>query len=302
MTLETGQQLPVVAGIDGSSSSYAAADYAAWLAESKGVPLRLLHGYQRPSYSYDIIGLPHPEEVTGEQALAEVGEVLTQLAGQLKSAYPAIPGIEVAQENHSPAALLIEASKEASVTVVGCRGLGGFAELLLGSVSAQVAAHARGPVIVVRPPVVDVVIMRDAARVLPPRPRTGPVVAGYDGSPQADAAVGFAVAEALRRRVPLIVVNVFADATAAAEDLLIDAVRPWTARYPELDVELRTVHGLQPDQRLVEQSRESGLVVVGCRGRGGFAGVLLGSVSRTLVHHGMCPVAVIHTDGQEHHQ
>ncbi len=287
MTSPTAEPRPVVVGVDGSPSSYAAAGYAAWLAETRDAPLHLLHGYFTPSYGYAIMGIADPYELTSEQAIAEGDQLLAELAQKLKLAHPGLRSIRATQVGSSPAPLLIEQSKTAQLTGVGCRGLGGFSELLLGSVSAQVAAHAHGPVIVVRPP----------GNLTAP---TTPVLAGYDGSPSSQLALEFAASEALRRKAKLVVVHVFADDPAAAEDLLVDAVRPLSAAHPDLDVELRTVFGLQPDQVLASESRDAGLLVLGCRGRGGFAGVLLGSVSRTLVHHASCPVAVVHRDGSEH--
>jgi nucleotide-binding universal stress UspA family protein len=122
----------------------------------------------------------------------------------------------------------------------------------------------------------------------------GPVVAGFDGSPQSVAALDFAVTEAVLRDVRLIVTYVYPRDLKHAEDLLADAVSPWAAKHPQLSIEMRAAQGEHPAHTLVQMSREAALTVVGCRGRGGFAGLMLGSVSRTLVHHAHGPVAVIH--------
>jgi nucleotide-binding universal stress UspA family protein len=192
-----------------------------------------------------------------------------------------------------PATVLIEQSRAAQVVVVGSRGIGGFSELLIGSVSAQVAAHAHGPVIVVRPPVPD-----ETNAPGPEQPRhdlpLGPVLVGFDGSVASLAALDFAVEEAVLREVPLIMANVDSHKPKDAEDLIADAARVWEAKYPELSIELRAVRGEHPGYTLTQMSRDAALTVVGCRGLGGFTGLLLGSVSGALVHHANGPVAVIH--------
>ncbi len=284
---------PIVVGIDGSPSSLAALDYAAALAERRGAPLHLVHGYQLPSYSYDIIGLPLPSEPTEDGIREQVQNLLRDLVWRLRHEHPHLVDAQAKQIDASPASVLIEQSRTAQVVVVGSRGIGGFSELLLGSVSAQVAAHAHGPVIVVRPPVPDETIAPG-----PEQPRhelpLGPVLVGFDGSAASLAALEFAVEEAVQREAPLIMVNVDYRKSRDAENLLTDAAEPWAAKHPELSIELRTERGEHPAHTLLQMSRNAALTVVGCRGLGGFAGLLLGSVSRTLVHHADGPVAVIH--------
>ncbi len=288
---------PVVVGVDGSPSSLAAAEYAAALAERRQVPLHLVHGYQQVLYSYAIAGTPYPEEQTDEDVRAQVEAELRVLAEDLRARHPRLVALQARQIHATPASVLIGQSETAQATVVGCRGIGGFSELLLGSVSWQVASHGYGAVIVVRPPIHDHVVQPGPDQpTAKPRP-LGPVLAAYDGSPAAEAALEFAATEALQRKVKLILANVYTRASDEAAQLLTDAVKPYTAAHPDLEVEVLTIESEHVDYALVEASRTAALTVVGSRGRGGFAGVLLGSTGRTLVHHAYGPVAVVHPQG-----
>jgi nucleotide-binding universal stress UspA family protein len=188
----------------------------------------------------------------------------------------------------SPADVLCDMSASADMVVLGYRGRGGLAGLLLGSVSAQVAAHARGPVIVVRGhwrPVPGYV----------PRP----VVVGADGSRASQPAVAFAFAEAALRDVPLLAVCALADTPAilgGARLLEADfeqALAKCEADHPTVVVRRQVVHGA-PRGALLDAAAGAQLLVVGARGRCGLRGMMLGSVSTAALHHSPCPVAVVH--------
>ncbi|MFG1660152.1 universal stress protein [Micromonospora chersina] len=284
---------PVVVGVDGSSTSLTAAEHAARAAVARSRPLHLVHGYLHPlGYGvplnpYDL-GVPAPTE--------ESRKMLEQVAAELVGRHPTLR-VEVRQVAGGPGATLVEESRRAELVVVGSRGVGGFAGLLLGSVSNQVAQHAHSPVLVVRP----------AEQPIPVR---GPVLVGVDGSESAGHAVRLAADEAVRRDADLVLVHVrtpergavapdaAAEATAAGQaesaELLAGAAARIRADHPVLSVVERPVVGASPEQALIEASGEAALVVVGSRGRGGFAGLLLGSVSQALVQHAHCPVLVAH--------
>lgn len=132
---------------------------------------------------------------------------------------------------------------------------------------------------------------------------TRTIVVGIDGSPESKAALRWAIDEARLRRARLVAVfawhyGVFLDGPQvvvpdlerSAEEVLDAAVDE--AGVDGVEVERRTVQGT-PAQALVEAAKEAELLVVGSRGRGGFSGLLLGSVSQQCVHHATCPVVVV---------
>jgi nucleotide-binding universal stress UspA family protein len=131
-----------------------------------------------------------------------------------------------------------------------------------------------------------------------------------DQTPASESALGFAFAEASLQHAPLVVAHlvrfeigllpvsdpVLDTALDAARDTVGDRIARWTEKYP--DVETRVVATrAHAAAGLVELSRTARLVVVGSRGRGGFAGHLLGSVSQAVLHHADSPVAVVRADG-----
>ncbi|MFI6825135.1 universal stress protein [Micromonospora sp. NPDC050187] len=277
---------PVVVGVDGSPASLVAAEHGARAAALRSRPLHLVHGYLHPlGYGVPVnpydLGLPEPSD--------EARTMLEKTAADLRGRWPEL-AVEARQVAGGPGATLVEESRRAELVVVGSRGLGGFAGLLLGSVSAQVAGHAHCPVLVVRP------ADRQVAAV-------GPVLVGVDGSELAELAVGHAAEEAARQGVPLVLAHVVApDAHPVTEDaagndqvadrLLAETAATVRQRHPELAVTERVLRAAETASALVEASADAALVVVGSRGRGGFAGLLLGSVSQALVQHARCPVLV----------
>ncbi|WP_018587784.1 universal stress protein [Salinispora arenicola] len=274
---------PVVVGVDGSPSSLVAAEYAARTAVQRSRPLHLVHGYLHPSgYGVPLnpyeLGIPAPND--------EAQSMLDRTAAELTERWPGLT-IEVRQVAGGPGATLVEESRRAELVVVGSRGYGGFAGLLLGSVGTQVTAHAHGPVLVVRP-------------TGEPIPQEGPVLVGVDGSESAEVAVGQAADEAARQRTDLVLVHVRTPGATDAAELLDTAVAAARGSHPGLTVTPRQLRADKPDQAFIEASRDAVLVVVGTRGRGGFAGMLLGSVSQSLVQHAHCPVLVAHPYGRAH--
>lgn len=275
----TGAARGIVVGYDGSTGSQQALDWAAAEADRCGMDLIVCHacapGFPWPGEGADA----DPGRRYGEQVLAEG---LARAQATIGSGH--VRGLLAPDQ---PARALCEQSGTAAMIVVGCRGRGGLAGLLLGSVSLQVAAHAAGPVTVVRGN------WQPVPGHLPP-----PVVVGNDGSPLSDAAVAFAFEQAARRDVPLLAVCALADAAGVlgiAHHLESEAdavIKRCQQAYPEVTVRQRVEQG-SPRDALLQAAADAQLLVVGARGRGGIRGMTLGSVTLALLHHAGCPVTVI---------
>ena len=286
----------VVVGIDGSASAVRAAVWAGAEARRRERPLRLVQVYTLPQVRAPIaVG-------TCEQVRAGLAE---RAEGWLAEARTAVlaesPGLTITTgaREWSPVAALIQESQHADLVVLGSRGLGGFTGLLVGSTAVSVVAHAHCPIVVVR-----------GRMPQDPPPAAGPVVVGADGSSDSDGALAFACEEARLRSAGLTVVHTWSDVVAdgvlrphpvqddAAEidrvehARLADQVRPWREKFPDLSIDLDVTRG-RPVRALLERAEHAQLIVVGCRGRGGFTGMLLGSTSQALIVHSPCPVAVV---------
>jgi nucleotide-binding universal stress UspA family protein len=277
----------LVVGVDGSAASMAAVAWAAAEAADRRRPLSLCHVIdQRWLADVSISG------AVGENVQANARALLDRAAAVAGSVDAAAHVEGRLLEGH-PAAELIRFSIHADEIVLGTRGHGGFGGLLLGSVSAHVAAHSTRPVIVVRER----------------RHPAGPVLVGVDGSHYSDRAVVYAFDFAARHQLPLRALHCYSDpltrpglgtvplevsgtARAAAEQCLSDSVSPWKSKYPQVDVD-RVMIPDTPARLLVDMSELSSLVVVGSRGHGPLVGMLLGSVSQAVLRHAHATVAVI---------
>lgn len=269
----------ILAGYDGSAGSEQALSWAVREARSRGTRLTVCHAFG-PGY-------PVPD---GEDAVLDLarrrGERLI-LSGHRQAQHLMGTGeVRSLLVAGSAAAVLCERSQDASMVVVGARGLGGVAGLHLGSVSSQVAAHASGRVIVVRGH------WRPAAGFVP-----GAIVVGANGSPPSRDALDFAFEEATLREAPVLTVCALADAPGSLggadnrREQFEDAIGRWEKNHPEVAVTRRLAHGGARDA-LLTAAHDAQLLVVGSRGRGGIAGMTLGSVSIAMLHHAPCPVGV----------
>ncbi|GAA0243210.1 universal stress protein [Cryptosporangium japonicum] len=282
----------ITVGVDGSAPAAAALDWAAGYARVRALPLAVVTG----------VGWPGERSAFGARRIAQLkdaaradGEhLLARTCDDLRAEFPELPVTGHVSDETAVRALLAAAASSDTV-VVGSWGLDAAASLLLGSVSAAVAAHAPVPVVVVH----------DDHR---PGP-DAPVVAGIDGSAQDDVTLGAAFTEAERWDAPLVVAHAWSDVSVVgmfgsaavpswiearheADELIDHQVGPWRAKYPGVPVGA-VVEREQPARMLAELSATAGLTVVGAHGRGGFSGMRLGSVARRLVHHADGPLLVV---------
>jgi nucleotide-binding universal stress UspA family protein len=281
----------VVVGVDGSACSDLAVDWALAEATRRGLAVHLLHSYVQ---DYPTVGMTSGGWLDVRAIAQEV------LAGAMARASAAAPTLHVTGEvnDGSAAHHLIEASTTADTVVVGTQGRRGLARVLLGSTASQVAAHARCPVAVVR--VAERVASDHAPR----------VVVGVDAEGVSDDAVGVAFEAAAHRAAELLVVHswwygtegVALAALSGPESETIEqealrtvdlALTGWTAKFPDVPVRRTVVRG-NALEMLESASADADLIVVGSRGRGGFTGLLLGSVSQHLLQVSRCPVLVVH--------
>ncbi len=282
----------VVVGVDGSPAARCAVDWAARDAAMRNVRLTLVHAVQP-------IGLTLPP-LTSTTAFSrwqvERGQKILDDAVETARATTPAGGPEQIETEllFSPAVpVLVDLSKDANLVVVGSRGRGPIARSLLGSVSSSLIRHAHCPVAVIQD--------EDP---LMPYPAEAPVLVGIDGSPASELAIAIAFQEASWRGVDLVAMHVWSDVEVndypaidwpamkpAAEEILAERLAGWQDRYPDVTIR-RMVECDHPTYHLVRQSESAQLVVVGSHGRGGFAGMLLGSVSAAVAHSARMPVIV----------
>ena len=289
--MEVGQaHRPVVVGVDGSGSADRAVEWAAAEAARRGVALRLVSAFSWTTSDHPV---GHDGRVAQyrDQLLEAARRRLSRAA---RIAEDTSPGTETAPqvEIGAPIEVLGSEARRAQLLVLGDRGLGGVAGLVLGSVAVALAARGACPVVIVRGET---------------RNTDGPVVVGIDESTVSEAALRFAFAAAAVRGAELVALHAWSptaidkaleplmdwDSVANKEDAAIaERLSGWGQKYPQVTLR-RSVVRDGAARALVDASRGAQLVVVGSRGRGTAAGLLLGSVSHGVLHAAHCPVAIV---------
>ncbi|MBD0708814.1 MULTISPECIES: universal stress protein [unclassified Streptomyces] len=283
----------IVAGVDGSPESLAAADWAAREALHRGLPLRLAHAWR-----WEPIDLPLIQDRATQERAAQT--LLHEAEAAVADRYP---GLVIASEvlPDTPVAALLGIEERAEMLVIGSRGQGRLMGFLLGSYGQQIIAGATRPVVAVR--------TRDGEQIEPP---TGHVLVGQLGTPEDSAgSLGFAFATAAARGVGVHAVRAWslpplyayspasmrlADEAGGLvpyeEKALREALAPWREQYPDVPVTEHVELG-SAGQVLLSASGAAQLLVVGRRAKRGAIGPRIGSVAHAALHLAPCPVAVI---------
>jgi nucleotide-binding universal stress UspA family protein len=282
----------ILVGVDGSAESDAAIRWATNEAIMRDAPVTLMHVVEPAVVSWTIgafqATITEWQEENAQRVIEQAQKMMHASVGESEP-----PTVHTKVRYAIVATALIDASKQAQMIVVGSRGLGALGRVMLGSVSRGVLHHAHCPVAVVH---------ADEAQA---PDRTSPVLLGVDGSPASEAAIALAFDEASRRGVDLVALHAWSDVGVypvlgmywqeyedEGHEVLAERLAGWQQRYPDVQVHRRIVCD-QPARSLLEESQQAQLVVVGSHGRGGFTGMLLGSVSSAVAEASKAPVIVV---------
>lgn len=293
----------IVVGIDGSEQGSCALIWAAREAKARKLPLHLVTAYTVPIFAAS--GLDGGYATVDDDVIRQGAEaILREAAG--KVAHLDIE-IDARVENGDAAGVLLELSETAELLVFGSRGRGGFIGRLLGNVSTALPAHAKCPTVTV--PLSCAPRLGDGPEAEVAESKLEKVVtAGVDGSDQARYAVLLAAEQAERSGCTLRIIcavqpytgslawmpaPVDREALFSEIQVQLDAGEKWLRNhFPKLPIEVRLLEGSAVDA-LVTASETSELVVMGTRGRGGFAGMMLGSTTDGVRHHAKGPIMVV---------
>lgn len=287
---------PVVVGVDGSEESLRAVEWAALEAKRRSSPLRIVSAPTAVPrmHAYHVA----PAEI----AVALRGIAARALAAAITRSEEMAPGlsVETGLLSGPPALAVADSGSDASMLVVGARGAGGFAAMVLGSVSRYVASRASCPVVVVREE--SMAMHREIA-------------VGIRDPQDVDGTLAFAFEEASLRGADLVAVHTWywlpsalrvpvageapglrpddpARISAEAESQLAAALAGWRDKYPAVKARHDVIHG-HPARVLTSYSARTDLVVLGRHGHSEDADPGIRSIQHAVLDHARGPVAVI---------
>jgi nucleotide-binding universal stress UspA family protein len=287
----------ILVSVDGSAESDAAVAWATREAVLHNLPLTLMHVVAPVMVGWPVgqlyPNMPEWQKDNAQEVLEKAGKTLTASLGGAER-----PETRTEMVYASVVPTLIDASKDARMMVVGSQGMGALGRMLLGSVTAALIQHAHCPVAVVH-----------SSEDVPVDPNA-PVLVGIDGSPGSEGALALAFDEASRRGVELVALHVWSDVgvfpalgmdwrdrESHGAEVLAESLAGWRERYPDVRVR-RMLECDKPARWLLQEAERAQLVVVGSRGRGGFHGMLAGSVTSAVAHSAKVPVIVHRMAGE----
>lgn len=292
----------IVVGIDGSEQSNCALVWAAREAKLRKQPLHLVTAYTVPIFAAS--GLDGGYATVDDDVIRQGAEAVLRESAA-KVAHLDVD-MDARVENGDAAGVLLEMSETAELLVFGSRGRGGFIGRLLGSVSTALPAHSKCPTVTV--PLSCAKRFDDAPAEAPAKPIEKVVVVGVDGSDQARYAVLLAAEQAERSGCTLRIIcavqpytgslawmpaPVDREALFAEIQEQLDAGERWLrSHFPKLPIEVQLIEGAAVEV-LVKATETAELLVMGTRGRGGFAGMMLGSTTDGVRHHAKGPIMVV---------
>ncbi|MYS19281.1 Nucleotide-binding universal stress protein, UspA family [Streptomyces sp. DvalAA-14] len=299
----------VVAGLDGSPESLAAADWAAREATSRGLPLRLVHAWAWQPYNYDPSGSLADADATEHWA----ERIPREASATLRRRYPRLP-ITADQIGAPAVPALLSAAEDAELLVLGSRGLGTVAGFAIGSVALAVVAAATRPVVLLRAGELATDEWQpDEGSEGSRNSGYRDVVLGLDLERPSDAVTAFAFGTASRRTAALRVVHSWyppaiygyapvavpadlgVELAANVRDALTQTLLPWQEKFPDVEVTADVRMG-GAAAVLIEAASDASLLVVGRRTRGSSIGSHIGSVTHAAMHHAKAPIAVVPHD------
>jgi nucleotide-binding universal stress UspA family protein len=290
-TSEPAGAKAIVAGVDGSTNNLAATTWAVAEGARSGLPVKLLTVTERaesrtPGFAKEPTVFSYVDHAYG---------VLDHIAGQAGRDFPDVE-VSTDVDIDDPLSGLVEASGEASMMVVGKRGIGAIERMTLGSVSIALSGRSAVPTVVVP----------DAWEADAHRGQS--ILVGLDVHQDADALLEFAFSRAHELGVPLVVLHVWDTHPAIvagtedlkrwgdeAREMVESTIAPWKAKFPEVKALALAVHA-RPAEGLLDEAEAAQLLVLGRHSRGHSpVGLGLRSVTRTVMHYATLPVAVVPT-------
>jgi nucleotide-binding universal stress UspA family protein len=285
----------VAIGYDGSADSEEALEWGLAFADRHHASVRIVRAFDPSQHTLRLVGGGGADAAGRLYALAK--EELKQARDRAKDDRLHLD-ISTVLEPALPDDLLIDQSRTADTIVLGSRGQSRMSTLLAGSTTLSVAGRAHCTVVAVR-------------HRPDPQPTGQGIVVGTDGSPVAEAAIGFAFQQAAELSTQLTVIHAWTDLMTVGalgslvprhdpvdypheqRSLLVESLAGWADKFPEVDLRVRIIRG-HAVNTLAEASADAELLVVGSHGHSVLRGMVLGSVSQGLLHRALVPVAVVH--------